>query len=68
MSQTEVERLLGRLITDREFREKAAASLVRVCYSEGFTLSDEELRLLKAMDFSGFSLLSETLEDSIRRT
>lgn len=68
MSQAEVERLLGRLITDAGFRKKAEQSLCSASYAEGFALSDEEVRFLEKLNFSCFSLLEETLDDSIRRT
>lgn len=67
MSQNEVERFLGRIITDTDFRARAASSLKRVCYDEGFTLSPKEMLLLKTIDFSSFGLVAETLDDSIRR-
>ena len=67
MSQVEVERFLGRLITDAEFRAKAASSLITASYREGFTLTKEELLLLSYIDFSQFDLVAEALDDSIRR-
>jgi len=68
MSQIEVERFLGRIITDADFRKKAVTSLTNACYCEGFTLSTEEISLLSSIDFSQFGLVAETLDDSIRRT
>ena len=68
MSQIEIERLLGRLITDANFRVRAAKSLEHAVRKEGFTLSKEELTLLYGSDFSQFGLVAATLNDSIRRT
>lgn len=68
MSQVEVERFLGRIITDGEFRQRAARSLGSACYGEGLTLSTEELALLGRLDFSRFALVAETLDGSLRRT
>jgi hypothetical protein len=68
MSQIEIERLLGRLITDSNFRVRAARSLEHAVRKEGFTLSKEELTLLYGSDFSQFGLVAATLNDSIRRT
>lgn len=68
MSQVEVERLLGRLITDAEFRKKASDSLAGACFDEGFALSDDELWYVGKIDFSRLSLIAEELDDSILRT
>ena len=67
MSQNEVERFLGRIITDADFRARAARSLMSACYGEGIALSKEEMALLCNIDFSQFGLVAETLDDSIRR-
>lgn len=68
MSQIEVERFLGRLITDADFRARAAYSLIKVCCDEGMALSAEEMLLLSHVDFSQFGRVAESLDDSIRRT
>lgn len=67
MSQIEVERFLGRLITDADFRARAASSLKTVCCREGFTLSLEEKLFLGKLDFTKFVPIAEDLDDSIRR-
>ena len=67
MSQNEVERFLGRIITDTDFRNKAASSLKSACYGEGIVLSKEEMSLLRNIDFSQFGLVAAALDDSIRR-
>ena len=67
MSQVEIERFLGRLITDADFRSRAASSLTKACRGEGITLSTEELSYLNNINFSQFGLVAETLDDSIRR-
>ena len=67
MSQVEVERLLGRLITDADFRSMAAISLVRAVGKEGIVLSVEEMSFLSHINFSKFGLIAESLDDSIRR-
>lgn len=67
MSQIEVERLLGRLITDTEFRRRAANSFQKAITDEGIVLSVEELLLLRHINFSLFGLIASTLSDSIRR-
>ena len=68
MSQNDVERFIGRLITDAKFRYEAAVSLEKVCYSHGFSLSSEEISLLRKLDFSRLSLIDGTIDDSIKRT
>jgi len=68
MSQIEVERFLGRIITDETFRAMAAGSLERACYSKGFSLSLAEISFLRNIDYSLVSLIAETIDDSIKRT
>ena len=68
MSQIEVERLLGRLITDADFRVRAERSLEHAVRKEGFALSIEEMSLLYESDLSQVGLVAVTLNDSIRRT
>ena len=67
MSQIEVERFLGRIITDADFRTRAANALGKACFSEGFSLSIHEMSILRHIDFSRFALLEEALDDSLRR-
>jgi hypothetical protein len=68
MSQIEIERLLGRLITDADFRVRAAGSLEHAVRKEGFALSKEEMSLLCDSDFSQLGLVAANLNDSIKRT
>ncbi len=67
MSQTEVERCIGRIVTDGEFRERASRSLGTACYDEGFVLSPRELALLERLDFHCFVAVAELLDDELRR-
>ncbi|MBV5340040.1 MAG: hypothetical protein J0665_10880 [Deltaproteobacteria bacterium] len=67
MSQIEVERLLGRLITDADFRSRAACSLEKAAGKEGIVLSVEEMSFLNHINFSKFGLIAESLDDSIIR-
>lgn len=68
MSQIEVERFLGRLITDANFRARAARSLEKAAIKEGITLSSGEMSLLAGFDCALFGQVAETLDNSIRRT
>jgi len=67
MSQIEVERFLGRLITDADFRLKSSISLVNAINNEGFTISGMELSLLANIDFALLGRVSETISDSLQR-
>ena len=67
MSQTEVERFLGRIITDVDFRLMATKSLEKSIGKVGIALSREELEIMGRIDLSQFSLVTEILDDSIKR-
>ena len=67
MSQIEVERFLGRLITDDNFRGRAATALAATCYQEGIAVSDAELSLLGRIDFSGLERCGDCIDPSIKR-
>jgi hypothetical protein len=68
MSQIDVERFLGRIITDAKFRAKAASSLESICHSEGFSLSAAEKSFLRSIDYSLINLVAELVDDSIKRS
>lgn len=68
MSQNEVERFLGRLITDATFRSRLEESLEKACHDEGFRISRSEMSLLRGLDLQLIAQLAETIDDSIRRT
>lgn len=68
MSQIEVERLLGRLLTDPDFRTKAAHSFEKTASKEGIVLSQTETAILRNIDFSQFNRVSDALDDSIKRS
>ena len=67
MSQVEVERFLGRIITDAKFRTKAVHSLETVFYSEGLSLSAAEKSFLRVIDYSLLNMIAELIDDSIKR-
>jgi len=67
MSQVEVERFLGRIITDTDFRIMAENSLEKAACKEGIVLSKEETAILGHIDFSQFGPVAEILDDSIKR-
>lgn len=68
MSQIEIERFLGRVLTDANFRNMAENSIEKACYHKGFTLSSVEMSLMRNLDFAQLALLASTLDDSIKRT
>jgi len=67
MSQIEVERFLGRLITDADFRARATLSLEDVCREECISLTPEEMTFLRYIDFVKFGKVSDSIDESIRR-
>ncbi len=68
MSQDGVERFLGRLITDEDFREKAGNSLSRICMEHGFDLTTDEKRILGKMNLNEFGLVAYLLNKGIKRS
>ena len=67
MTQESVEKVLGRLLTDSIFRQRAARNIEEVCRQEGYSLSDEEMRLMRQSDFPSLSTAADGLDSSIRR-
>ena len=68
MSQRAVERFIGRLVTDDQFRRKASRSLSEACYEVGLELTAGEIDLLSRMEFGCFADLSSSLDPGLRRT
>lgn len=67
MSQEAVERVLGRMITDKQFCRLAVESLESVSRLEGYPLSPTELRLLSEMKQQYFAELSGRLDPGLCR-
>lgn len=67
MSQDAVERFLGRLLTDDEFRESARQSLLKTCVENDFEMTMEEKEIVAGLDFDGFGPLAAALNKQIRR-
>lgn len=68
MSQRAVEHLIGRLITDDQFRRKASTSLAVACCEVGLELTPGEMVLLSHLELGCFSDLSRSLDPGLRRT
>lgn len=68
MAQDSVERFLGRLITDNDFRELAESSFERACMEEGFVFTVEEQKGIRKMDFNKLASLDEELDRGIKRS
>jgi hypothetical protein len=67
MSQEAVERVLGRLITDEQFRCQAADTLEAACYQEGYRISAAELRLLSRLELQRITELADRLDPGLCR-
>jgi hypothetical protein len=67
MSQDDVERLLGRLVTDEAFRKLAADSLAAACMQIGYQLSATELYLLSDLDMEWLTEYSRRVDPGLCR-
>ena len=67
MSQRAVEQILGRLLTDEEFRDRFFEEPRCACYASGFELTPVELQALRQIPRTPLEALSRRLDDRIRR-
>ena len=67
MTQQAVERALGKLLTDENFREQFFASPELACWEAGFALSPVELEALSRVSNEALTQLSEALDKRISR-
>ncbi len=67
MSQQAVERALGRLLTDENFRDRFFASPEIASWEAGFTLSAVELEALSRLSLEALARFSEGLDKRISR-
>ena len=67
MSQRDVERTLGRLLTDVMFRRDFFSAPARTCLELGIQLSAHELDALLRVPAGGLAALEAELDDRIRR-
>lgn len=66
MSQHEVERVIGRAVTDAEFRQKLIDNAHAAC--EGYDLTEDELAALEALDAQSMAMFAGTLDKRISKT
>jgi hypothetical protein len=67
MSQRAVEQLLGKLLTDEEFRRRFFEDPKCTCFLSGFELSPVELEAVMRTPRPPLVALSRSLDDRIRR-
>lgn len=67
MSQEAVERVLGRLITDEQFRRCAVESFEMACRQAGCLLTKSEIQLLSSLKLKAISKLADELNPGLRR-
>jgi len=67
MTQESVEKVLGRLLTDDIFRNRARESLNRACMEEGYLLSEEESRMVGRLDLLQIDSVAGNLDSGIKR-
>ena len=67
MTQQAVERALGKLLTDENFRDSFFANPTIACWEAGFTLSPIELEALSRLSNEALALFSEVLDKRISR-
>lgn len=65
MSQSEVEKVIGRAITDPGFRTALLANAREAC--KGYDLSEEELDALEKLDESSMAAFAGTLDERISK-
>jgi hypothetical protein len=67
MSQRDVERTLGRLLTDHSFRDEFFLDPARACLILGIQLASHELEALFRVPRPALASLGARLDDRIRR-
>ncbi len=67
MSQEAVERVLGRLLTDEQFRRFAERSLEKACRENGYVLSDAELEILSRMNLNTLEGVADSVDPRLQR-
>ena len=66
MSQSDVERVIGRAVTDAEFRKALIENAREAC--KGYNLSEDELNALEALDADSLASFAGTLDKRMSKT
>jgi len=66
MSQTEIERVIGRAVTDSAFRQALIENAREAC--KGYDLSEDELDALEKLDATSLMAFAGTLDARISKT
>lgn len=67
MTQHAVERTIGKLVTDADFRARFFSGPAAATWEAGLTLSPVELDALAALPYAALTRFSKTLDPRIRR-
>jgi hypothetical protein len=67
MSQRDVERTLGRLVTDQDFRHEFFLNPARACLTFGMQLTSREFEALFRVPRAAFASLGARLDDRVCR-
>lgn len=68
MSQESVERFLGRILTDDDFRRMAMGSMRLAMAADGLTFTQEEMEAVMAIDWHIIELVSGDMDKTIKRS
>jgi benzoyl-CoA reductase/2-hydroxyglutaryl-CoA dehydratase subunit BcrC/BadD/HgdB len=66
MSQQAVEQIIGRAVTDAEFRQRLIENAAEAC--QEYELTAEELEALEALDANSLAQFAGTLDARISKT
>ena len=66
MTQSEVERVIGRAVTDATFREALIKDARAAC--KDYQLTEDELNALEALDVESLAAFAGTLDKRISKT
>lgn len=67
MSQSTVETILGRLITDEDFRSAFFTEPQSACWQHAFDVTEEELAALRELDHRALDAVAGCLDGTIVR-